>query len=199
MDIGGHPALGRSIERLQRCTTLDGIVVATTTHARDDVVVTLAASYGVQTFRGPEQDVLARYVGAAEQAGADIVARITADCPLIDPSVVDRAVHALRSSRYDFASNAITRSYPVGLDVEVMWTDVLARVDRMATTPQAREHVCWYLYRERPDLFAIREVRDDEDNSDLCWTLDTMEDLEHIRSIYDDVDYRTLIQRERAL
>lgn len=195
--INGKPVLTRIIERLRRCEMLDTIVVATTTETRDDAIVLLSGGLGIPTYRGPEQDVLTRYVGAAQEYKADVVVRITSDCPLIDPGVVDRTVRALRISKYDVASNAIVRSFPTGLDVEVCWADVLYRMDRMGDTPQDREHVFWYSYRTRPDLFLTRIVKDDHDNSDLRWTLDTATDLIYLRSIYDDVDYRTLIERCR--
>lgn len=197
MDIRGRPVLARIIERLNRCETLDTIVVATTTGARDDAIVSLCDELGVPTYRGPEHDVLARYVGAAQEHPANAYVRITADCPLTDPGVVDRTVRALRTSRYDFASNAVRRTFPVGLDVEAMWSDVLFRLDRMGTTPQEREHVCWGAYMVHSHLFLTRIVKDDVDNSDLRWTLDTQQDLIYLRSIYDDVDYRTLIERCR--
>lgn len=196
-DVGGKPVLARIIERLRRCETLDEIVIATSTETRDRAICELAEAEQVPFFCGSESDVLSRFVGVAKKHPADIYVRITADCPLVDPGIVDRTVRALRMSKYDFASNAVVRTFPVGLDVEACWSDVLFRLDRIGTTPQEREHVFWGAYMVHPHLFLTRLVKDEQNNADLRWTLDTALDLEHIRSIYDDVDYRTLIERCR--
>lgn len=186
MDLGGRPMLARQLERLARCRNVDEIVVATTVNATDDPVVDVARGAGVRWFRGSEADVLGRYAGAAREAGADVVIRSTADCPLIDPEVVDRVVQTLVEGRteLDYVSNVIHRTYPRGLDVEALWRDTLERVDRMATSKPAREHVTWFVYRERPDLFSIGSVTDAEDHADLSWTVDTAEDLERVRGIF---------------
>jgi spore coat polysaccharide biosynthesis protein SpsF len=199
-DLHGRPVLSRVIERLRRCETLDSIVVATTTEARDDAVAGLAREAGIAVYRGPEQDVLARYVGAAQMAGADVVVRVTSDCPLIDPYVVDRTVRSLRISKYDFASNSIERTWPRGLDVEACWADVLYRIGRMAEAQPEREHVFPFIYRTRPDLFLIRHVKDGQDHSEIRgWTLDTQDDLEYLRWLWEDTDYERLLERARRL
>lgn len=186
MDLGGRPMLARQLERLARCRRVDEVVVATTVNAADDPVVALAEEAGVRWYRGSEADVLARYAGAAREAGAELVVRSTADCPLIDPEVVDRVVETLEGERavLDYVSNVVRRTYPRGLDVEALWRDTLDRVDRMATSGPAREHVTWFIYRERPELFAIGSVTDVEDHADLGWTVDTAEDLERVRAIF---------------
>jgi spore coat polysaccharide biosynthesis protein SpsF len=186
MDLGGRPMLARQLERLARCRRLDEIVVATTVNATDDPVVALAGEAGVRWYRGSEADVLARYAGAAREAEADLVVRSTADCPLIDPEVVDRVVETLEAGRteLDYVSNVVRRTYPRGLDVEALWRDTLERVERMATSKPAREHVTWFVYRERPELFAIGSVTGDADHADLSWTVDTPEDLERVRAIF---------------
>lgn len=186
MDLAGRPLLVREVERLQRSAVLDDIVIATTTNPSDDSVVALAHQSQVACFRGSEADVLSRYVGAARQARADVVVRVTGDCPLIDPEVLDRVVRALEAPDVlcDYASNAIERSYPLGLDTEAMFADVLFRAERLARSAPAREHVTYYVVRERPDLFLLRSVRAAEDNSDLRWTVDTADDLATVRRIY---------------
>ena len=198
LDLCGRPVLERVVARVQRCEVLDDVAIATSTKPEDDVIETLGRSLGVPVDRGSELDVLDRYVLAARELRAEIVVRITADCPLTDPEVTADVVRALCAGRFDFASNAVERTYPRGLDAEAMHIDVLHRVARLAQTPAAREHVCWFIYQEEPRLFRVRRVRDRDDNSDLAWTIDTPADLDRMRRLYDDeADYRELIARER--
>ncbi|MBV9950081.1 MAG: hypothetical protein JOZ69_24790, partial [Myxococcales bacterium] len=107
------------------------------------------------------------------------------DCPLLDPEVIDRVVAAATAPGCDYASNVLVRTYPRGLDVEAFAADVLERVARLATSPAAREHVTYYIHSERPDLFLLRSVTDDEDHSALRWTVDTEADLRLVRAIYE--------------
>jgi len=185
-DLDGKPMLARLIERLNGSRRLSDIVVATTGNASDDPVVALTRELGVSSFRGPEDDVLARFVGAALQARAEQVVRITGDCPLIDPSLVDRVIDALTSADdpVDYASNTLDRTYPRGLDVEAFFADILFRVARLGRSAASREHVTYFIHRERPDLFLLRSVKDDVANSDLRWTVDTGDDLEVVRRIW---------------
>lgn len=184
MDVAGAPMLARELQRLRRAQTIDEIVVATTVNDTDDPVAGLAESEGARVFRGDEHDVLSRYAGAAAEAGADVVVRMTADCPLIDPEVVDRVVEALDRGT-DYASNVAPRSFPRGLDCEALHRDTLERVHRLATSQPAREHVTWLINEERPELFVRRCVADDGDNSDLSWTVDHPADLELVRRLFE--------------
>jgi len=187
MDIGGKPMLSQQLGRLKRCRRVDDIVVATTTNPEDDPVAALADREGVRLFRGSENDVLSRYAGAAREARAGLVVRITADCPLIDAEQVDRVVQALEdgASEYDYAANTLDRRFPRGLDTETFFIDTLERVDRMATSKEAREHVTYFIHEEHPELFRILSVVDEEDHSDLRWTVDTPEDLLFVRKVYE--------------
>jgi spore coat polysaccharide biosynthesis protein SpsF len=190
MDIAGKPMLSQQLQRLKKCTAIDEIVVATTTNLDDEPVVELARRDGIGWFRGSEQDVLARYVGAARQTNADVVVRITADCPLVDPQVTDRIINELVEHIFecDYASNVIRRTYPRGLDVEAFFIDTLLRTDRLAKSQQAREHVTVFLLSEAPEIFLCRSIMDNADNSDLRWTVDTEADLKLIRTLYDALD-----------
>lgn len=185
MDLAGEPLLAQVLRRLQRCQTANGIMVATTTAPGDAAIQELTEQLGVNCFRGSEEDVLGRFCGAAWVSGAEIVVRITADCPLIDPEVCDLVVETLRRHRHacDYVSNVLHRTYPRGLDVEAFFLDTLLRLERLAVTAVDREHVTSFL-RRRPELFLIQSVEDQEDNSDLRWTVDTQEDLELIRRLY---------------
>jgi spore coat polysaccharide biosynthesis protein SpsF len=185
-DLAGAPMLQRQVERLQRCEHVDEVVLATTAAPADDPVAELAGRLGVRVHRGPEDDVLTRYADAARSARADLVVRLTADCPLLDPEATDAVVAALeaRRSACDYASNVLERHLPRGLDTEALWRDVLERADRLATSRPAREHVTSFIHTERPDLFALHAVRGGEDAADLRWTVDTPEDLAMVRRLY---------------
>lgn len=189
MDLEGRPLLERELERLGRCTRVEEVVLAVTTNAADDPLVALADRLGLRWYRGSEDDVLSRYAGAASEAGADLVARVTSDCPLIDPEETDAVIAALEERReeVDYASNRLEPHLPRGLDVEVLWRDVLDRMDRMATSRPAREHVTWFCYAERPELFSLHSVRRPFDAHDLRWTVDTAADLALVRRLFADL------------
>ena len=186
LEIGGAPSLHQQIRRLRAATSIDDIIIATSTEPADDSVVTFAEQVGVACYRGSERDVLRRFVGAAREAAADMVVRVTGDCPLIDPAIADMVVGRLLEDQNcaDYASNVLRRTFPRGLDVEAFFFDTLLRMDRIATSESAREHVTTFLRSERPDLFSTLSIEDQADNSDLRWTLDTEADLTAIRNIY---------------
>jgi spore coat polysaccharide biosynthesis protein SpsF len=182
-DIEGRPMLERVLARLERARSVDDVVVATSTSSSDDIVAALCEELEVTVFRGSEEDVLDRYVGAARAAEADAVARITADCPLIDPSLVESVAAAFLAANADFAANTIERSFPRGLDVEVARMSALETAWREATLPHQRSHVMPFIY-EHPERFALVSVRAPEDHSALRWTVDTPEDLAVMRAVY---------------
>lgn len=186
-DIGGHPMLVRVVERARRASSLDGVIVATTTLIEDDVVEDLCAQRGYPCRRGHPTDVLDRYYRVAREAGAGVVVRLTADCPLIDPALIDQVVLAFLSSEppADFAANRLPRerTFPIGLDTEVCTFAALARAWAEAEEAYQREHVMPYLY-DPPGRFRVLVVRCERDLSHLRWTVDTPEDLELVRRLY---------------
>jgi spore coat polysaccharide biosynthesis protein SpsF len=186
MELGGETVLAKVVHRTSRARNLDAVIVSTSSLPENDCVEALCRREGWNVFRGDEADVLTRYVETARAAEADVVVRITADCPLIDPELVDSHVeHALAVfSRADFVTNMVRETYPLGLAVEVMPRDVLERLDRLSDTPYLREHVTTLIY-ERPELFLVEHVLNATDRSSLRLTLDYAEDLELIRQIYD--------------
>lgn len=185
MDVAGMPLVGHTLRRLGAAQRVDEVVLATTDGATDDPLVAFAESEGVRCHRGSEHDVLRRVRDAAAAAQADVVVRITGDCPLLEPGVVDDVVNALTAdpSACDYASNVMRRTYPKGLDAEALWMDTLLRIDRLATSGIAREHVTWLAYAERPELFLLRSVEFGEDHSDRNWSVDTEEDLARVRTL----------------
>lgn len=187
-DIGGKPALQRMVERLAPSRHIDRLVVATTALPSDDPVVALCARLGVGCFRGDEQDVLGRYVAAARAFDADPVVRLTADCPMHDPEVVDAAIALFLQGGFDHVSNAVRRTYPDGLDVEVMSRAALEKAGREAAHPFLREHVTTYIRGSKPEYghgdFRLGHLLNDVDFSRLRWTVDRPEDLARIRRFF---------------
>jgi spore coat polysaccharide biosynthesis protein SpsF len=201
LDLEGRPLLQRVLERLRRCAHADEIVLAVPDVPADDPLVDLARRLDVRWYRGSEHDVLARYAGAAREARADLVVRVTSDCPLIDPGETDAVIQELQTRRAscDYASNRLEPHLPRGLDTEALWRDVLERTDRLATSGPAREHVTWFCYAERPDLFTLHSVlRPELAAHDLRWTVDTEDDLTMVRRLYSELGLadRVLAPRE---
>jgi len=183
IDLGGQTVLARVVQRLKRAALANQIVVATSMAAKDDGVVSECERIPVHCFRGSEHDVLDRYYTCAKHYAPDTVVRITADCPLIDPEIVDRTIQAFLDNACDYASNTLVPTYPRGLDVEVFTSAALADAYREACHSYEREHVTPYLY-EHPELFRLVSVMGDADHSQYRWTLDTAEDLKLLRAIY---------------
>jgi spore coat polysaccharide biosynthesis protein SpsF len=191
--IGPGTVLSYVVARLRRAKTLDRVVVATTTAPRDQALVEHASTLGVDVMRGDEQNVLARYRDAAAAAGADVIVRITADCPLVDAEIVDRVVTAfVDAAPVDFAANTLRRTYPAGLDVEVIGRQALERAWREARKQYQRVHVCPYIY-EHPEEFKLLSVVGDHDYSWMRWAVDTAEDLAFVRAVYDRLGYDVTI------
>jgi spore coat polysaccharide biosynthesis protein SpsF len=180
----GKPLLEYQIERLRRVAHADELVIATTTNASDDVLVDFCRQHGVKVYRGSEMDVLSRYYGAATESGADVVVRVTSDCPVIDPAVVDQViVHYLdHRDEYDYVSNTQVRSFPRGMDAEVFSMGALESAYHEGRLEYEREHVTPFLYRH-PERFKVGQWVFREDRGDERWTVDTPEDLELVRRI----------------
>jgi len=183
-EVEGAPMILRQIERLRRSRRLQGVVVATSTDPSDDVLASVLALHDVAVHRGPLDDVLARYEGALRAHPAEVVVRLTADCPLADPEVIDATVDLLTGHGLDYAANTPAhRTYPKGLDVEVARASALLRAAREAADPYEREHVTPYLYRH-PEMFAQDFISQDIDEGEVRWTVDRPDDLEFVRAVY---------------
>jgi spore coat polysaccharide biosynthesis protein SpsF len=182
-DLSGATVLDRVLNRLGRSRLIQESLVATTVEPADNAIVEHCERTGRKVFRGSEQDVLDRYYRAAKHLDADVVVRITSDCPVIDPQVTDATVHAFLDRHADYASNVRVRTYPRGLDTEVMTVQALERAWRESTKPYQREHVTPYLY-ENPGEFKLHGIENDVDCSQHRWTLDTPEDLQLLQTIY---------------
>ena len=178
-EVLGKTLLEYQLERLLRVKQADQVIIATTDHGEEQPIVDLCQRMGVPYFRGSEEDVLARYYGAATQYGADVVVRITSDCPLIDPVVVDKVIGFYLSHReeYDYVSNTFTnRTYPRGMDTEVFSYEALKEAYEEATDQAEREHVTIFIKRH-PERYRIKNLPYDKDYSHYRWTVDTPEDF----------------------
>lgn len=183
-DLGGRPILEHVVRRVGTCQRADEVWVATTERPEDDVLVALAERLGAGVFRGSESDVLARYVGAAKAAKAEACVRVTADCPLIDPEIVDRVIDSFLKAPggIDYASNRLKPSFPRGLDTEVFTVEALGIAHLEAATSFDRSHVTTFLYRH-PQRFRLLGVENDEDLSAWRWTVDEPDDLRFVREV----------------
>jgi spore coat polysaccharide biosynthesis protein SpsF len=188
LDAAGKPMLERMIERVRRVPSLDGIVIATTSNPGDDPIVELAQRLEVGIFRGSEDDVMSRVLGAAQSHGVDVIVELTGDCPVIDPLLIERVIEAYLASGADYCSNVLTRSYPIGMDTQVFGTHILADAFSRTDDPSDREHVSLFIYRH-PELYRLHNVLADPRHRkpDLRLTLDTHEDLRLLRAVFDQL------------
>ncbi len=224
-EIAGEPMLARVIERAKRAQLVDEVVLATTTDPSDDPVAAFCAERGYNFTRGSLNDVLDRYYQAAKEYKAEVIVRLTADCPVLDPDVVDETIRAQREGNFDFVANRLPppmgRSFPIGLDTEVCTFAALERAWKEADKKHQREHVMPYLYENTtlnaenrtlqtgtsPRGFKIALVNHVPDYGSLRWTVDTPEDLEFVRQVFarfehDDFDWQdilALLEREPEL
>jgi spore coat polysaccharide biosynthesis protein SpsF len=179
----GAPMIRRQIERIKRAKLIDELVVATSTDPSDDALANICNDARIRVFRGSLEDVLDRVYRAAVECAPDYVVRLTADCPLIDPEVIDDVIRSCQADNCDYSSNGVEPTYPDGLDVEVMRLAVLERAWHEARLPSEREHVTPYIYRH-PELFTACHVKNDVDLSHLRWTVDNAEDFQFVTRIY---------------
>ncbi|MBN1453371.1 MAG: glycosyltransferase family protein [Anaerolineales bacterium] len=207
LDIAGEPMLARVVVRASRATAIHHVLVATTTDASDDPIAAYCDSMGISYTRGSLHDVLDRYYQTASSE-ADIVVRITADCPVIDPVLIDDCINTLLEGSFDFTCNRLpppfTRTYPIGLDTEVCTFAALEKAWNEAKETYHREHVMPYLYEGveleavssqlsagiSPRGFKIAQLHHSVDYGTYRWTVDTPEDLEFMRQVYTRFDGR---------
>lgn len=202
MDLHGRPVLAHVLDRSRAIRGVDTVIIATTVEAQDDPIAEMCKRWRVPCYRGNETDVLDRYYRAAALHQLTVVARITSDCPLLDPAVVQLVLEEFVHSGPDYCSNVHPCTYPDGLDVEVMSIEALERAWCEAADPFEREHVTPYIWRrpigpEHLDGFRLRNVPGKTDHSALRWTVDTSEDLDNVRALMHrqgtSTDYRKLL------
>lgn len=190
--LAGAPMILRQIERVRRARRIDRLVVATSDDASDDELARTLAGADVAVHRGPLDDVLARFTGALAAFGpADHLVRLTGDCPLADPAVIDATIEAVTAAGADYGSNTPPdapfpngRTFPKGLDAECMRAGALVAAAERAASPEEREHVTWALHR-RPDLYRQAFLSQAADEGEVRWTVDFPNDYAFVAAVYD--------------
>jgi spore coat polysaccharide biosynthesis protein SpsF len=184
MRVLGKSLLEFQIERLRRVKSADEIILATTTNDADQPLVDLSKQLSIPCYRGSENNVLSRYFEAARQHQADTVIRVTSDCPLIDPLVIDQVAqfYIRRANDYDYVSNVLKRTFPRGMDTEVFSFDTLRIAHEEAYSPHELEHVTPYI-ELHPERFRLGNVEYRSDQSFYRWTVDTMEDFDLVQKM----------------
>ena len=189
LPLGGKPALYHVVERVGSCSLIDEVVVATTELEEDDIIQRESIKFGARTFRGNEKNVLDRYYHAAKDAKADIIVRITSDCPLVDPLVLKDMLEMFLTENasqqgIDYLSNSLERTFPRGLDAEIFSFNALTEAFTNADKTYELEHVTPYIY-EHPKKFKLKNFYNITDKSSHRWTLDTIEDYIFLKKIFD--------------
>ena len=181
----GMPLLYYVINQLRHCSKVKNLVIATTTNQEDDEIEKFADNNSVNVFRGSEKDVLDRYFQCAKKYSFSTIVRITSDCPLIDPQIVDKVIERFFSGNYDYATNTLIRTFPIGTDAEVFSFSALETAWKNAQLPSEREHVTPYL-RNKGNFKTIN-VENDTNISNLRLTVDRIEDFELIKEILNNI------------
>lgn len=180
--VNGKPLIEYLLLRVAKAKLIDKVVVATSINSNNDILVSFVNSLGFETYRGSEQDVLSRFYEAAKFYNAATVLRITADCPLVDPILIDSLIGEYFESGSDYATNTLPPTYPDGLDVEVFSFQSLERAYQEALAPNEREHVTPYI--RYSGLFKIHNTLNKIDYSDRRWTVDEVDDFEVVSNIF---------------
>jgi spore coat polysaccharide biosynthesis protein SpsF len=197
--LGGTTVLQHVLRRCKMIPSADLVICATTTGNRENAIAEIARTEGVDVFRGSETDVLSRYHGAAEAVGADIVMRVTSDCPLIDPLICDRVIELLKAKRADFTCNNMPPSWPHGLDCEAFTISALSAAHQNAVKEYDREHVTPWI-RRNEGLRRLNLPREGSARHELRWTLDYPEDFDFFKAVferYSDTDI--ILDTERLI
>lgn len=184
LKAAGKPMLEHLVNKLRAVPSLDGIVLATTTNKTDDQLEEFSEKMGIGCFRGSENDVMSRVIGAAESEGAIVVVEITGDCPIIDPQIVEQTIRVFSANHADYVSNAHVRSYPVGMDTQVFRLETLKRSMKMTDDPLDHEHVTLHI-RNNPEIFSQLHLLAPPEIHwpELGLTLDEAKDYELLKKI----------------
>ncbi|MEW6070046.1 MAG: aminotransferase class III-fold pyridoxal phosphate-dependent enzyme, partial [Candidatus Thermoplasmatota archaeon] len=182
-DIVGKPMLWHIVNRLKRSKLIDKIVIVTSTNEEDKAILEFGEKEGIETFAGSEEDLVDRHYQAAKKYKADVIVRITGDCPLVDPKVVDKIIKYFLDGKFDYASNIEKCTYPDGLDVQVLSYSALETIWKKCKKPLERELFSAYI-KLHPEKFKIGNVEQEQDLSHMRWTVDYEEDLRFVREVY---------------
>lgn len=190
-EVNNETLLEHMLKRVKKSTKIDEIIVATTILESDDRIIDLCSKIGMKAYRGSEENVLSRYYETAKANHAEVIVRLTSDCPVIDPVVIDHCIELYQKNKCDYLSNSLERSYPRGMDVEVFSFKALETAYFNAKEMFELEHVTPYIYLN-PKLFKLNKVKYSSDNSQYRLTVDTKEDLELVSWViksFDDSNY----------
>ncbi|PEK99089.1 cytidylyltransferase domain-containing protein [Bacillus sp. AFS017336] len=187
LKVLNKPLLAYQIERVKRAKLIDEIVVATTTNEIDQKIVDFCEFMSISYYRGSEDDVLSRYFEAASLYNADLIVRITSDCPLIDPAIIDTVINEfkLNMDHIDYASNTVQRSFPIGMDIEVMSFSLIKTINQLQLPKSYREHVTPFIYRSHK--YSIKQIVQNVNKSHIRLTVDTPEDFKLISTIIEEI------------
>lgn len=195
--LAGLPMIVRQIERLKRSAKLDQIVVATSSDNSDDELIKILEKFDIPFFRGPLANVFERFALVINQHEADVIVRITADCPLLDPEVVDGVISKFLEGNFDYVSSTVNRTFPRGLDVEAFSAKKFLEIyENENLTDYEKEHVTPHFYLNQ-NLYKVGNYSQDVNLSHLRWTVDTAEDFKFVSQVYDNLydqkkDFSTL-------
>ena len=183
------------VNQLSFSTLIDKIIIATTNLEQDDIIEQTAKNLGIQCFRGNSDDVLDRYYNCAKEFEIDNIVRITSDCPLIDPEIVDEVIRKYKSENYDYFTNTLIRTYPIGTDVEIFSFEILEKTWQNATLPSEREHVTPFI-RNKKMNFRIGNLESKKKLDHFRWTLDRQKDLDLIREIITKINKNPILMND---
>lgn len=206
LPLDGTPGIKHSIRRAKSATIVDNIIVATTFHKRDDLVAQYAAEEEVDIYRGSEDDVLGRLYRASKKADSDAIIRLTGDNLLITPKLIDKVGNEILQNQFDYVSNKLDRTFPLGVDAEALTVSGLAEIHHGTDDPYHREHATKY-YREHQEQFDIRNITVsdvygksiDGFSPKLRLTLDEVEDYRLVSRLYDEIDFEEILDVREAV
>jgi len=181
--INGEPMIYRQIERIKTAKSVDDLIVATSSDPSDDSLALYLKNKGIEVFRGSLNDVLSRYLEIELKVQPSTIIRLTGDCPLVMPELIDSMVNCFHRSYADYLSNTLNPTYPDGLDVEIMRGSALRKLATLELSAAEREHVTLGMYT-RPKQFVLKNFLNDQDLSGKRWTVDYIEDLIFVANIY---------------
>ena len=189
LELNGEPTILWIVDRLKKALTVDEVIVATSIDESDNQLFELLRDKKIECFRGDLEDVLSRFIGVLTNSDAEVVIRVTADCPLVMPKLVDQMVNDFFASELDYLSNTIIPTFPDGLDVEIFTKEALMRLNDLSLSSQEREHVTLGI-RNRPEHFSLSNFVGQTDLSSLRWTVDYEEDFLFVREVYSHFEKR---------
>ena len=198
LSISGKPMIFHVINRLKHVKLADQIILLTTKKSVDDILIKMAKKNNILYYRGPINDVLKRYHDCANKFSSNIIVRITADCPLIDPLLIDEMLDFYQSHTYDYVSNTLKPTFPDGLDVEIFSHHMLQILEKLTTKKSDREHVTSFILKNKSQ-FKVFNFENSKDLSKFRWTVDQDNDLKFVRKIYNLMKPKTIFSLKNIL